>query len=228
MNVGTLRQGDHVCAVYERPSEQLRSVARYVKAGLKGGERCVYIADDRTVREVQDALAAEGVDVGAAQDSDRLILLTKRETYLANGSFDPDQMIAALSEMTEQALMNDCTGLRVTGEMTWALGPEVGCDRLMDYEIRLNRFFPGSRAHAICQYSRSRFPAAMIREVLRHHPLAVIGSEVYDNPYYEPPEILGVPEGDPRRVAHMLRQITARPLADPAKTSSRSPRSRKH
>ena len=221
MNLGTIRQGDHVCAIYDSPREQLRSVARYVRAGLKQGERCLYIADDRAMHLVRDALAAEGVDVAAAQDNDRLVLLTKRETYLQNGSFDPNQMIAAMSEMTEQALRDNCTGLRITGEMTWALGPETGCERLMEYETKLNDFFPGSRAHAICQYNRSRFSPEIIREVLRHHPLAVIGSDVYENPYYEPADILTIPDGDPRRVEYMLSQIRRRP-ARPRAAGKRS------
>lgn len=193
-----------------------------MKVGLNQGERCLYIADDRSMPDVQDALAAERVDVAAAQDNDRLVLLTKRETYLQNGTFDPDHMIAALSEMTQQALRDNCTGLRITGEMTWALGSETGCERLMEYERKLNEFFPGSRSHAICQYNRSRFTAEIIREVLRHHPLAVIGAEVYENPYYEPAEILGLPDGDSRRIAHMLRQIVRKPSLGAAPSRPRS------
>jgi hypothetical protein len=91
--------------------------------------------------------------------------------------------------------------------MTWALGPETGPDQLIEYETRLNEFFPGSRAHAICQYNRTRFAPSMIRDVLRMHPLALVGQHLHANPYYEPPEIARLPVDHPRRVDHMLAQI---------------------
>jgi hypothetical protein len=106
------------------------------------------------------------------------VLTTKRDSYLQAGRFDPDGMISTLIAMTEQAVADSCLGLRVTGEMTWALGPEIGCERLIEYETKLNRFFPGSRAHALCQYNRARFAPEVIRDVLRTHPIAVIGDHV--------------------------------------------------
>lgn len=206
-SLSALRQGDHVCAVYDSPEEQLETISGYVKAGLDAGERCLYIVDDRTADEVLGGMAGAGIDIGTARSGNRLVLSTKRESYLQAGSFDPDAMIAAVSALTDQAVADGCTGLRITGEMTWALGGEIGCDRLIEYETKLNRFFPGSRAHAICQYNRQRFSPAIVRDVLRTHPFAVIGNRVCPNLYYEPPELLGLPEGDARRVNHMIDQL---------------------
>ena len=220
MQLSDVSQGDHVCAIYQKPDEQLQAVARYIHAGLLEGERCLYIVDDRSASDVLEALIAEGVDVAAAQANGRLVVLTKRETYLKDGAFNPDQMIWALSAMTDQAISDHCAGLRITGEMTWALGSDTECDRLMDYETKLNQFFPGSRAHAICQYNRTRFGASVIREVLRHHPLAVIGDSVYVNPYFEPSELLGLPDGHHRRVEHMIKQIARSPRRRPRRFSA--------
>ncbi len=206
-SLATLQQGDHVCAVYDSPEGQIRTISEYVRAGLNLGERCVYIVDDRTVDEVLGGLSAAAVDTGAARDSGRLLLTTKRDSYLQAGCFDPDGMIVTLAAMTDQAIRDGCHGLRVTGEMTWALGAEIGCDRLIEYETKLNRFFPGSRAHALCQYNRARFPPGIVRDVLRTHPIAVLGDQVCPNLYYEPPELLGLPEGDDRRVSYMIDQL---------------------
>ena len=208
-SLASLSQGDHICAVYESPDEQLRVLARYIGAGLEAGERCLYIVDDRSAEDVLAALERNAIDVRAAQSNKRLLLLTKRESYLKGGTFDPDGMIWTLAAMTDEALAEGCSGLRITGEMTWALGPETGCDRLLEYENKLNEMFPGSRAHAICQYNRARFSPAIIRDVLRLHPLAIVGESVYPNPFYEPPHISGLAADDPRRLDHMLSQLTA-------------------
>jgi PAS domain S-box-containing protein len=74
--------------------------------------------------------------------------------------------------------------------MNWALGPEVGNDRLIEYEARLNEFLANSRSVVMCQYNRQRFDPAIIHDVLRTHPVAIIGAQVCPNPYYEPPELV--------------------------------------
>jgi hypothetical protein len=51
-------------------------------------------------------------------------------------------MIALLESETEQALADGYAALRVTGEMGWALRGLPGSERLIEYEAKLNRFFP--------------------------------------------------------------------------------------
>jgi len=58
----------------------------------------------------------------------------------------------------------------------------------MEYEAKLNRFFPGSRCLAICQYDRRAFGADLLLEVVTNHPLVAVGDRLYENFYYLPPE----------------------------------------
>ncbi|MBI4495199.1 MAG: MEDS domain-containing protein [Chloroflexi bacterium] len=205
--IGDLRQGDHLCLIYEEPAEQMAAVIPFVQDGLARGERCVYIADDRTVDEVHSALEAVGVDVPGLSARGALALLTKRDAYLRSGSFDPEAMIAFLRQAVADALEAGFTGLRATGEMTWALGHEVGCDRLIEYEALLNDFFPGSRALAICQYNRRRFLPAIVHDVLRTHPIAILGDQVCPNPRYEPPRLVLGLGSEAERVDWMIAQL---------------------
>lgn len=203
-----LSQGDHVCAVYSDPAEQATAMVRYIRSGLQAGERCVYVTDDRSSSDIRERLSHEGVDVAAAVAGRSLLLLSKRESYLKDGEFSPATMVEFLRGAEHQALVDGRAGLRVTGEMTWALGPEVGCDRIIEYEVALNRFFPGSRSHAICQYNRIRFGASVIRDVLRTHPIAIIGQQICPNPYYEPPHLaLAGSDSDDARVDWMVEQL---------------------
>src|SRR5574341_579099 len=180
-----LRPGDHLCLIYETPEEQFAAVVPFLRDGLAREEQCFYIADDRTVAEVRGALRRAGVDVDAGEASGALRIATKRETYLRSGTFDPAAMITLLHGATSEAIARGYTALRVTGEMTWALGPESGTNRVIEYETMLNDFFPGSRALAICQYNRRRFSPEIIYGVLRTHPLAVLGHQVCRNPFFE-------------------------------------------
>jgi signal transduction histidine kinase/CheY-like chemotaxis protein len=205
--MGSLRQGEHLCLVYENAAEQLAAAVPFLRAGLAQGERCLYIADERTTEEVAQALTAGRVNVPGECARGALRLLTGRESYLRSGRFDPRRMIAFLGEAVAEALAAGFTGLRATGEMTWALGPEVPSECLTEYEALLNDFFPRQRALGLCQYSRSRFPPAVLRDVLRTHPVAVLGGEACRNPYYEPPRMVLGQQPAAAQVDWMIAQL---------------------
>lgn len=205
--IGTSRQGDHVCALYENPDHQADALTDYIRTGLAAGERCVYVAVERSPEEICERLARAGVAVGEAIEARRLTVASKHETYLRDGSFDPDRMIGFLRETEFSALRDGCSGARISGEMHWALGAEPGCDRVIEYEARLNGFFPGSRSQAICQYNRSSFSPEMIRNVLRTHPTALIAEHSCSNPYYEAAHPVLTAGDAAKRVNWMLRQL---------------------
>jgi len=207
--------GNHVCLLYDDADEQLVTAATFITVGLERDERCVYIADDRTTVEVIDALGAAGVEVGRRLESRSLEVLTKRDAYLRDGYFDPATMIGFLADAMERAISDGFSGLRVTGEMTWALGAERGCERLIEYEARLNDFLPGRRILALCQYDRERSHPSVIRDVLRTHPSVALDEEVYaDNRFYEPPDMVLRAPPEQERADWMLRQFRLPASAD--------------
>jgi len=148
---------DHLCLIYESQEEQFAAVVPFMRHGLAAGQRCVYVADDNTADVGGAALRSDDIDVDAESARGALRILTKRESSLRDGRFDPDGMIAFLAEATAEARADGFSALRVAGEMTWALGGEPGTERLFEFEAKLNYFFPDHDALAICQYNRSRF-----------------------------------------------------------------------
>lgn len=185
-----LKQGDHVCLIYESDAERLAAIAAYLVIGLAAAERCAYICEEGGDADIAAALVGVGIDVQGEIARGALLLLSPRETYLRAGAFDPPAMLSFLADASEAALAADFSGFRVTADMAWALGPEPGCERLIEFEALANRYFPSSRALAVCQYDRRRFPADVIRDVLRTHPLAILDGQVCSNLYYEAPELL--------------------------------------
>lgn len=158
----------------------------------------VTVQDDRCVRDhdgvgcwqLKATLVAGGVDVEPLLTKGQLVILTAKDAYLRDGEFDPDKMIALVRDQTEKALAEGYPALRATGEMTWALAGEPGSERLVEYESKLNEFFPGSKCYAICQYDRRRFDAEMLLDILHTHPRVLHGKEAYDNSrfYFVPPD----------------------------------------
>ncbi|MBI4573181.1 MAG: MEDS domain-containing protein [candidate division NC10 bacterium] len=182
-----LRPGDHLCCLYETEEEHRAVLLPFLRQGLERDEKVIYIVEAHTAETVLDYLRADGVTVDSHLERGQLHILTRNETYLRQGVFDPEGMIALIRGETERALAEGYPALRVTGEMTWALGGLAGSERLIEYEAKLNDFFPGSKCLAVCQYDRRRFDPAVLLDVLHTHPIAVIGTEVYENSYYVPP-----------------------------------------
>jgi PAS domain S-box-containing protein len=142
--------------------------------------------------------------------SGALIVTTKQDSYLRNGCFDPDSMIQFLADSTRAAKLKGFGALRVTGEMTWVLGRDPGSERLMEYEAKLNHFFPQHDCLAVCQYNRRRFSAEIIIDVIRTHPLVICGGRVCRNFYYVEPEAFLQPGRPEREVERLLANIQAR------------------
>ncbi len=188
--IARLAAHDHLCLIHESRAEQFAAVVPFISCGLDSGQRCVYIAADDTAGDVIVALRDAGIDTDAETARGALQVITEQESYLRGGRFDPDEMIAFLGDAEKAARDDGFSALRVTGEMTWVLGGEPGADRLFEYEAKLNRFFPDHDALAICQYDRHRFPADVILDVIRTHPVVIAGDAVCDNVYFVPPDQL--------------------------------------
>ena len=214
--IADLEPGDHLCCLYETEEEHRAVLTPFLRQGLERGEKAVYIVDARTAETILGYLRDEGLGVEPYLARGQLVILTRDDAYMRDGVFDPGRMIALLRAETDRALAEGYPALRVTGEMTWALRGLPGSERLIEYEARLNEFFPGSRCLAICQYDRRRFDPEVLLDVLRTHPIAIVGTEVYDNFYYTPPtELLG---GDlpALTLSHWLENLDERKWAEEA------------
>ena len=120
--LANLNPGEHLCPIYENAAERLAVVIPFVKHGLARRERCLFVASDRTTEEVIQALSAAGIDVASERGHGALRFLNKSESFLLGREFDPDVMFEFLRREERQALADGYSGLRVAGEMTWALG----------------------------------------------------------------------------------------------------------
>ena len=183
-----LKPGDHLCCIYETEQEHRALLTPFMRQGLDRGEKIVYIVDARSAEQILSYLREVGLDVKDYLNSGQLNVLSVDESYMLDGVFDPDCMIRLLEKETRRALDEGYSALRVTGEMSWALRGLPGSERLMEYESKLNMFFPGNKCLAICQYDRRKFKPKVLLDVLMTHPIAIIGTEVFDNFYFMPPK----------------------------------------
>lgn len=181
-----LRSGEHLCAFYENKMEQFRMALPFIERGLALGEKCLYIADENTVAEIKAGLLMHGVDVERHLSSAQLAILTKRESYLRLGAFDPKAMISFWDAAINEALRQGYPGLRATGEASWILQDLSSTEVFWEYEAMLNAGFGDRPVKILCQYNTKRFFGDIVVRALRTHPRVLLGLDLYENPFCEP------------------------------------------
>ncbi|MBN1810404.1 MAG: GAF domain-containing protein [Anaerolineae bacterium] len=192
-SIQEIQPGNHIGWIYETEEEHQSVVSHILRRALQLDQKVIYILDTTSVEMLLAYLEQDGFDGQPFLDRGQLVTFSPEETYLRDGAFEPERMIALLQEETDRALAEGYTALTATGEMTWALDGALGSDRLAEYERKLNRFLVDNPTSTllVCQYDQKRFDARMLLDMLRSHPVAVIGGEIYENFYYAPPGTSG-------------------------------------
>jgi DNA-binding CsgD family transcriptional regulator len=179
----------------------------FIRQGLERNEKVIYIVDARSANEIIRYLRDDGGEIDSYLERGQLIFFEVGQTYMRQGIFDPDDMIALLRHQTKQAQNEGYSALRVTGEMTWALRDLSSSERLFEYEAKLNGFFPGSKCLAICQYDRRKFSAGLLLDILSTHPIVCVGSKVFGNLHYMSPNALLGPDREARMLENRLDNL---------------------
>jgi len=179
--IGDLRPGDHLCHIYRDDEEHRTVLVEYLHHGLIVGERVMCIGDASTENEVRGRLLHGEGGIGESERRGQLVFLTRDKTL------DPNAMISLLRRETQRALDDGCAGLRVAGEMAWALRELPRPEQLIESEALLNEFFPREACTGLCQYDARSYPAELLLDVLRTHPIVILGKELHSNIYYIPP-----------------------------------------
>src|SRR5438105_4664538 len=198
---------DHLCSIYENQQEHLAVAISFIQVGLSRGEKCVCIADDEKLRDIREALQAQGIDVDRAVASKSLVWATKEQAYLKRGSLELDWMFSFWKEATELAISEGFSALRAIDEREWVLKGTLGLEGSMEHESRLTHSLSQSKCLALCQYNRQVFPPELILDVIRTHPIVVHGNTVCRNLYYVPPEEFPDTDNPARDVDRLLNNI---------------------
>ena len=72
--------------------------------------------------------------------------------------------------------------------MAWSIGNGPGADEIVEYEARLNAALPAQHAPVVCTYDLTHFGADVVIDILRTHPMVIIGGILQENPFFVPSE----------------------------------------
>jgi hypothetical protein len=188
----------HVCAFFNSADEQYRVLIPFIRDGLECGHKAVHVVNPGGQKDHLQRLAAAGIDTTLACQSGQLELHTNTEAYLRDGRFDQDRML----EVFEQLASGNATGgfplSRIVCQMDWAAEDRSHVDSLVEFESRVNNVWNRHDDAVICVYDLAKFGGDTVIDIMRTHPMIIIGGILLQNPCYVPPELF-LPELRDRR-----------------------------
>jgi hypothetical protein len=187
---GALQRHRHLCAFFNSQKEQYDVLLPFVREGLERGERAFHIVDPERLDEHRAQLATAGVAVDELEQSGRLELRAWHDAYIRGDRFDQDAMLALIEEVLKDGSARGTPLTRLVANMEWALLDKPGVEDLVEYETRLNHVLPKYEDPVICTYDVSKFSAGVLMDILRTHPVAIVGGLVHENPFFVPPDEL--------------------------------------
>jgi hypothetical protein len=160
----------------------------FIKEGLEKGDRAFHVVDAKDRPAHLRRLEEEGIDVEKAETSGQLKVRKWEEAYIKDGHFDQFRMIETIKAALDPAKNAPGKVTRLVANMEWALEDLPGVHDIVEYETRLNHVLPEYHDPVICTYDLARFEASVVMDIMRTHPMVIIGGILQENPFYVPPD----------------------------------------
>jgi len=184
---GVLDRYRHVCTFVNGPGEEdaIHAVLdAFTSDGVDRGDRLLYLVDPSASAEPVNRLRHLGYDAGELLAHHQCEVRTWTDTYLRGGAFDQ----AAMLDLLDETLVNDQSPrIRMMCDMGWAADRPDVTAQLIEFEARANFIHARHEHIVICSYDAAEFDGPFIIDILRTHPMVLIGGILQENPFFVPP-----------------------------------------
>lgn len=179
----------HICAFFNSQDEEYNLLLPFIKEGLERGEKAFHIVDPKLQQAHRQRLEAVGIDTDDLEQKNQLEIRVWENAYLrSNDSFDQHDMLLLIDEVLSSGKQDGFPLTRLVAHMEWSLQERPGVKDIVEYESRLNSIMSRHEDPVICVYDLAQFSAGTIIDILRIHPMVIIGGILHENPFYVPPD----------------------------------------
>lgn len=186
---GSIGAHRHICAFFNGLEEEHRVLGSFYKDGFDRGEKATHIVAAENREEYLTRLADAGIDVRGMMQTGQLEVLPWTDMYVRDHRFDQDAMLASVEEIIRSGAGSGYTRTRLVGHhMDWLFHDQSAVENLVEYEARLNGVLSKYDDPVVCNYDASKFGASVALDIMRTHPLVIIGGILRENPFFIPPE----------------------------------------
>jgi len=117
-----------------------------------------------------------------------LAIQSNVDAYLQDGHFDKDRMLATFAKMACSDNTASAFPLsRIVCRMDWASQDQSRIEDVIEFESRVNDVWRQSDDAVICTYHLARFSGSSVIDIMRTHPMVIIGGTLQENPFFTPP-----------------------------------------
>jgi hypothetical protein len=145
---------NHAVSFYDRDSEVVADVARYLAEGLAAGERVIVVATAQHRAALDDVLVQYGTDTVRARVSGRYLTFDAGElldTFMVDGAPDAVKFDTVLGGVIDAATEDGCA-VRVFGEMVALLWDQDNVAGAVELESLWNHLATRRHFSLLCAY----------------------------------------------------------------------------
>ncbi|HLY74039.1 MAG TPA: MEDS domain-containing protein [Planctomycetota bacterium] len=165
-----LKIGEHGCGLFASEEERRAQLGPYIREGLDNGEKVLLFLKTPTPEKILGDFRGVGLEVQSYLRSGQLEIIPISKILGHSDKFVPSELAARLRQAADRAIASGYTGLRIAGEMTWALSSLFDIDRLVEYEMELTVLAVQGKCTSLCQYNIYRFEASSLQKIRTSHP----------------------------------------------------------
>jgi hypothetical protein len=178
----------HVCAFFDNVEEEYRVLLPFIQEGFERGDKAFHVVAPRLCEDHVQRLERIGIDVSSARKQGQLKLCDWEEAYLPDGRFDMHRMLDMWRNELKHAPNEGFPMTRLVAHMEWCLEKRDGVSDLLRYEALFNKYVPNRQHVIICTYALRKYPGDFIVDVMRTHPMIIMGGMLHKNPFFVPPD----------------------------------------
>jgi hypothetical protein len=178
----------HVCAFFNSDDEEYRVLLPFVKDGFERGDKAIHIVKSGHRSDHLQRLTRAGINATAAEQDGQLEIRISTGTYLRDGRFDQDRMLQVFEELVSGNVRSRFPLRRVLCRMDWAAGESFYTANVIEFESRVNDIWRRFDDVVICTYQISQFGGDDVIDILRTHPMVIVGGTLHGNPFFTAPK----------------------------------------
>jgi DcmR-like sensory protein len=180
---------NHVCAFFNTIDEEHRVLGSFYKDGFDRGEKATHIVDSENREGYLKRLVMAGINAREMMETGQLEVLPWTDMYVRDHRFDQDAMLASVEELIQSGAAAGYARTELVGhDWNWLFADKPAVNNLVEYEARLNHVLSKYDAPVICNYDLSKFGASVAMDIMRTHPLVIVGGLLRENPFFVPPD----------------------------------------
>jgi anti-anti-sigma regulatory factor len=172
VQITELTVDDHACLTFGEPEELFDLTAAFVRDGLAGGLKVMWLSDAGAGPAVAE-LTRRGIPVESAMIAGQMTAAGCEGRLLSEQAFSADAAIDWLAGQLASSQELGFPGLRIAVDMSWALRPVTGIEQLPKFEEGVAATLAGTTASVLCQYDRDRFDPVTLASVAAFHTRSV-------------------------------------------------------